>query len=121
MNLKCNHILAYNSTHCRKNDVELGEGRSVMNTHGFRVLVKVIRQIETSHSMTVEVSNYTTNILHTNIQHVIVIQVGNGHIMTNVSSYTNMISHRSSFPYIPGRITKGNRIPIGRHYISTVE
>ena len=120
MDLEGDHIRSHHSSHCRKNHVELGEERRVVHTHRLRFLSKLLLQVEARHQMTVEVGSHTASVLHSDIQNMIVLQRGNGHIVPDVRRRAHVIAQLCRLLRLPSSIIEVLLIPTHSHTLHAV-
>ena len=112
MNLKSHNILSSLSSNSRHDNMELRERILVVDRERLRFRVKVLFQIEPSNQSAIEVSGNSSGVFHTHIQHMVVIDIGNIHFLTNIGSNSNVGSNFTRLLRYPSRIIEIETIPV---------
>ena len=112
MNFKSHHVLSRSSSNIRHNYVEHGEYLFIMEGKWHRLRIEDFPHIKTSHFESIKVSNNTSSVFHTNIEHMVVANIWNVYFFTNVGGYFTIRSNQTRLLRFPIRVIKVNSIPI---------
>ena len=114
MHLKRDHIRSLLNSSCHQNNVELREHSRIVDFKRLRIGIELISQVEASHLVTVEIHHHSSCILHTHIQHLIVINVGQLEALADVRRHPSGIRNISCLLRLPRSIVERSRVPSSR-------
>ena len=106
-----NHVDSLLNTRRRQDDVELGEGHGVMNRNRLCVGIEVLDQVEATHFVSVDVDNHTSRVLHANVHHLILVDVGQLEGLANVGGGVGGNGNGIRLTSGPSRIVIGSKVP----------
>lgn len=122
VNLKGNRVVARYYTTCRQNDVELGKHCRIMNRDRLGGGIIVLVQIESGNRTSVEVSNHSSGIANTHVQHLIHGGVGNLNRSSQIHGHRLRVANARSLHSFPRRVVKAVFVPSIRNVaLATVE
>ena len=96
----------------RQNDVELGEDGGVVDLNGLGLRIELISQVEASHAVTVEVDSHTSSVLHTHVQHLIVINATQLEGLADVRGHERGVGNISGLARRPSGVIETGRVPV---------
>ena len=114
MNLKGDHVGSLLHARGGQNDVESGEGRRIVDLNGLRVRVEVLDDVKASHLVAVEVNDNTSSVLHTHVQHLIVVNTTQLEGLADVRGHAGRVGNALCLSQHPRRVVKGGRVPASR-------
>ena len=120
MDLEGDDVLAGDGAHRGENDVELGEDGGVVCRDSGGHFVEVLVEVEARHETSVEVGDDAAHVLHAHVEHVVVVDGGDGDFATQIGGDRHVVAEVGGLLGGPGGVVEVDVLPVGGHFVTAV-